>query len=56
MGAAFMAGLQTGMWQNLGDITRIWEQERVFTPTMNTDDARRLYDGWKSSGAVVGVD
>ncbi|NLN65801.1 MAG: glycerol kinase GlpK [Clostridiaceae bacterium] len=49
MGAAFMAGLQTGMWQNLGDITRIWEQERVFTPTMNTDDARRLYDGWKKA-------
>ncbi len=46
LGAAYLAGLAVGYWQNLEEIARNWSVERVFEPTI--DEARRdeLYHGW----------
>ncbi len=49
LGAAFMAGLQTGMWSSLDEISKIWEVERIFAPKMEEVYSRKLYAGWKKA-------
>jgi glycerol kinase len=49
LGAAFLAGLATGVWASLDDLSRIWKRRDCFTPAM--DEARReqLIAGWRSA-------
>jgi glycerol kinase len=49
LGAAYLAGLAVGYWQDLDDVRRNWALDREFTPAM--DDARRdsLYQGWRKA-------
>ena len=48
-GAAFHAGLATGVWSGLGELERLWTRERCFEPTM-TDAARApLVAGWRDA-------
>lgn len=46
LGAAFLAGLQTGVYESLEDIEKLWRCERRFEPAMSKVDRDRLYDGW----------
>jgi glycerol kinase len=39
LGAAFMAGLHAGVWNDLDEVEALWQPERRFTPAL--DDARR---------------
>ncbi|MDB5071146.1 MAG: glycerol kinase [Candidatus Eremiobacteraeota bacterium] len=39
LGAAYLAGLQTGFWSDVDTVARQWREGRRFTPVM--DDARR---------------
>ncbi|AJP70790.1 glycerol kinase GlpK [Sphingomonas hengshuiensis] len=50
MGAAFLAGLATGVWPDIGAIGRIWHRERRFDPAMEEGDRTSMVDGWR--GAV----
>lgn len=45
-GAAFLAGLATGVWKSLDDITALRESDRVFTPQMEAAAAAELYKKW----------
>jgi len=46
LGAAFLAGLATGVWGGYGDLTsRLGSAER-FEPTMGADQRDALYAGW----------
>ncbi|MBQ7491030.1 MAG: glycerol kinase GlpK [Clostridia bacterium] len=45
-GAAYLAGLATGVWSGTGEILKNRSLERVFAPEMPQDDARRLLDQW----------
>jgi glycerol kinase len=46
LGAAYVAGLQSGIFSSIDDIASRWKLERSFE-TMNNDDWRdRHYDGW----------
>jgi glycerol kinase len=47
LGAAYLAGLQAGMFASLDDISAKWECERRFTPAMPSAERERLYDGWQ---------
>jgi glycerol kinase len=49
LGAAFLAGLATGVWGDLDELSRIWKRRDCFTPAM--DDGRRdqLIAGWQSA-------
>lgn len=49
LGAAFMAGLQTGMWSGLDEISEIWAIDRTFAPKMEEERSRKLYAGWKKA-------
>lgn len=46
LGAAYLAGLGVGFWENIESIQEHWQADKVFTPHM--DDAKRedLIRGW----------
>ncbi len=46
LGAAYLAGLQAGLYSSLSDIEKCWESDRVFNPSMESDLSNRLYQGW----------
>ncbi|MEI5687501.1 glycerol kinase GlpK [Sphingomonas kyungheensis] len=45
-GAAFHAGLATGVWSGLDQLSRLWSRERRFTPAMNAATRAPLAAGW----------
>ncbi len=49
MGAAFLAGLQSGFWKNSAEIQKIRRVDRVFSPKMKEDKRKSLWEGWKKS-------
>ncbi|AOX19311.1 glycerol kinase GlpK [Kozakia baliensis] len=46
LGAAFLAGLATGVWNTLEEVTATWQQERIFTPRMEPSQRQTMIDGW----------
>lgn len=49
LGAAYLAGLAIGFWEGRSEITKHWEAEARFAPTMSQDTRERLYRGWKKA-------
>ena len=49
LGAAFLAGLATGVWSDLDALSASWTLERSFTPAMATDDRATLVAGWQDA-------
>jgi glycerol kinase len=47
LGAAYLAGLEVGYWNDTGDIVANWSLDRRFKPRMPLDERQRLYRGWK---------
>ena len=47
LGAACLAGLSTGFWQDLEQLRQGWRLERVFTPQMGEKQRRLLLQGWQ---------
>ncbi|MCU0420418.1 MAG: glycerol kinase GlpK [Cyclobacteriaceae bacterium] len=48
MGAAYLAGLQRGLWTK-ADIVNKRKIERTFVPNMTTQVRQKLYHGWKKA-------
>ncbi|HEY0916348.1 MAG TPA: glycerol kinase GlpK [Solimonas sp.] len=46
LGAAFLAGLQVGVYQSLDEISALWGVERRFSPALDVNKADQLYAGW----------
>ncbi len=46
LGAAYLAGLQTGVYSSLEDIAKLWECEYRFEPRMGPSLRESLYAGW----------
>ncbi|HWU69416.1 MAG TPA: glycerol kinase GlpK [Stenotrophobium sp.] len=53
LGAAFLAGLQTGVYRSLDDIAKLWQTERRFAPAMASAEADQHYQGWQQAVARV---
>ncbi len=49
LGAAYLAGLAVGFWQDAGDIQRNWQVDRVFEPTLSRDRAAEMMAGWSKA-------
>ena len=47
-GAAFLAGIGIGLWTK-NDVATLWELERTFEPTINTQKRTELYEGWQEA-------
>ena len=46
LGAAYLAGLSVGFWNDAGDIARNWQVDRIFEPTLSRDRAAEMMAGW----------
>lgn len=46
LGAAYLAGLATGYWENTGDIISNWQIDRRFEPQMDELKRKDLLEGW----------
>ena len=46
LGAAYLAGLQAGVYKSLEDLSRMWRCDRSFEATMTKAQRDKLYDGW----------
>jgi glycerol kinase len=51
MGAAFLAGLASGVWDGLEEITATWEADAAFEPRAGRDAADAAYAGWQKAVA-----
>ena len=49
LGAAFLAGLAVGFWEDLEEIKKLNEAGETFTPSMNNARKEQLYRGWKKA-------
>lgn len=49
LGAAYLAGLQRGVFESLDAIAGRWRCETAFAPTMSPAERDRLYDGWRAA-------
>jgi glycerol kinase len=49
LGAAFMAGLQIGVYKSLKDISKNWSLDRKFSPKMKNKDRAQLLKGWSKA-------
>ncbi|MCD8254963.1 MAG: glycerol kinase, partial [Oscillospiraceae bacterium] len=48
-GAAFLAGLEAGVWDSLEEIKRLRASDRIFRPTMPPDEAAALCARWQTA-------
>jgi glycerol kinase len=47
LGAAYLAGLSTGVYASTEDLTELWKAERRFLPTLPPARAKELMDRWE---------
>ena len=47
LGAAWLAGMQVGLYPGLEEFAQTWALDRKFTPDMNDVTRARKYDAWK---------
>ncbi|MFX1704060.1 glycerol kinase GlpK [Chitinophaga sp. CC14] len=46
LGAAYLAGLATGYWQNLEEIASQWKMEKCFSPKLEQEQRQQWINGW----------
>ena len=58
LGAAYLAGLAVGFWDDIDDIRANWHLDKQFDPTMSDVDRASSYRGWKRAvnAALVWAD
>lgn len=49
LGAAYLAGLAIGFWENKDEIKHFWEVDQTFEANMEEKERVSLYDGWKKA-------
>ena len=51
LGAAYLAGLATGLWATLAEVEHLPRRRDVFTPRLAADQRAGLYAGWRTAVA-----
>ena len=49
LGAAYLAGLATGFWNDKEEISRKWKTDKKYLPVMDNETKEKLYNGWKKA-------
>src|ERR1051326_8555037 len=49
LGAAYLAGLAVGFWQDESDIASQWQADRKFKPAMRPAERKQLCAGWRKA-------
>ncbi|HTN00618.1 MAG TPA: FGGY-family carbohydrate kinase, partial [Planctomycetaceae bacterium] len=47
LGAAYLAGLAVGVWQNQDELRKHWALDREFRPEIAAESRASLYAGWR---------
>ena len=47
LGAAYLAGLGTGFWEDARVLDEQWQLDRAFEPVLSTDQVQSLRDAWR---------
>ena len=55
LGAAFLAGLASGVFDSTGDLAETWQRDRAFAPAMTDERRNNLYSGWLAAVRRVRV-
>jgi glycerol kinase len=53
LGAASLAGLQSGVIESIGQISELWQRDALFEPAMTADRREQLLAGWSRAVAQV---
>ncbi len=49
LGAAYLAGLATGFWQNIDEIKQQWQIDKTFDPAADTGQFQKVIANWKKA-------
>ena len=49
LGAAYLAGLATGVWKDLDEIRSLWACDTMFHPSMEEEQRQKLLAGWEKA-------
>lgn len=49
LGAAYLAGLAVGYWQDKEQISKIWHIDKTFEPVLENEKREHIYKGWKKA-------
>ena len=49
LGAAYLAGLAVGYWENMESIQDQWRADKIFTANMETEIRKKLIKDWHRS-------
>ena len=49
LGAAFLAGLSSGFWDDIQQIKSIWQTDRIFQPRMSADEVTHHRKRWSAA-------
>jgi glycerol kinase len=49
LGAAYAAGLASGVWESLDELRANWGEARRWSPTIGVEDRARLYGRWQQA-------
>jgi glycerol kinase len=49
LGAAYLAGLGIGFWNNLDELQQYWQKDKVFKPAMDEAKRNDLQKHWKKA-------
>ena len=49
LGAAFLAGLQIGIFKSLNDISKKWKLNKKFVPRIRNSERLKLLKGWSKT-------
>jgi len=53
LGAAYVAGLAIGTWNDMEELRDHWQIERIRKPVMDEQARQRLYDGWLNAATMA---
>jgi len=48
-GAAILAGLQSGIFNSIDDVSKLWQAETSFSPEMSKSERNKLIGGWQQA-------
>ena len=49
LGAAYLAGLATGVYKDMKEVSKMKEVERIFVPSRTLNNVEKIYSGWKQA-------
>ncbi len=49
LGAAYLAGLSTGFWKNIDEISKQWQVDRKFSPAEDREEFKKVIIRWKKA-------